>query len=86
MKPYKASRAMKGSALILSVLLAGCASNPERPARVLIVPIPSGLVEPVPEPVLEGDTNADLLTWIDKLRAALGLANDRLRSIGKLGE
>ncbi len=74
------------AAIVVLLATTACASNPERPARVLIVPIPSELVEPVQVPVLEGDTNADLLTWIDKLRAALGLANDRLRGIGKLGE
>jgi hypothetical protein len=42
------------------------------------------LVVPIPEPKLEGDTNADLVAWIDRLRAALGLANDRLESISRI--
>lgn len=73
-------------ATLVVILATGCASNPERPPVVRIVPVPSELTEPVQIPVLEGDRNADLLTLIDKLRAALGLANERLRGIGKLGE
>lgn len=57
----------------------GCAHN-----TVKLVPVPSELTAPVPEPQLEGDTNADLVTWIDRLRAALGLANKRLESIGNI--
>ena len=69
----------------LFCLLASCASTPERPVHTVIVPVPSELTQPVPEPQLQGSNNSALVDLIERLRSALGLANDRLDSIAKLG-
>jgi hypothetical protein len=68
------------SAFFFCSCLAACAHS----GAVKVVPVPAELTAPVPEPQLEGDTNADLVTWIDRLRSALGLANTRLESIGNI--
>lgn len=71
---------MRGAlSAFLLVCLTACAHS-----AVKVVPVPAELTAPVPEPQLEGDTNADLVTWIDRLREALGLANKRLESIGNI--
>lgn len=72
------------SSLFLLACLAACKSVPERPPVVKIVPVPPELVEPVAEPELAGDTNGDLVNWIDRWREALREANRRLRSIGEI--
>lgn len=64
--------------------LQGCASAPERPPTVKVVPVPAELTQPVPEPQLEGETNGALVDLIERLRIALGLANKRLQSIGAI--
>lgn len=66
---------------------AGCASTPVvRTDTVqvkvpVIVPIPAKLTAPVPQPELQGDTNADLAALILACRAAIDRANDKLKAI-----
>jgi hypothetical protein len=73
-----------GLAFALLANLSACASNPERPPVVRIVPVPAELTEQVAEPRLEGDTNAALVDWITRLQAAIREANRRLQSIGEI--
>ena len=71
-------------ACICPLTLAACASNPERPVHTVIVPVPSELTQPIPEPQLQGDTNSALIDWIERLRAAIAEANRRLASISNI--
>ena len=74
---------VRAMCIVLSVFLcASCASNP-RPI-VKIVPVPSELTEQVAEPALEGDTNAALVDWITRWKAALAEANRRLRAVSEI--
>jgi hypothetical protein len=45
---------------------------------------PAALTEPVPEPTMDGTTNADLAQWALSLRAALEQANAQIRAIAGL--
>jgi hypothetical protein len=42
---------------------------------------PAALTAPVPEPTMDGTTNADLAQWSLALRAALERANAQLKAI-----
>ena len=70
--------------LCLLASLAACQSVPERPQVTKLVPIPAELTQPIPEPQLSGDNNGALVDLIERLRVALSLANDRLKSIGNI--
>ena len=75
-------RLCRGPILASLMMFCGaCASNPERPPVTKIVPVPPELTAPVPAPQLEGDTNADLVSWIERWREALREANRRLHAI-----
>jgi hypothetical protein len=45
---------------------------------------PAALTAPVPEPTMDGATNADLAQWALSLRSALEQANAQLRAIAGL--
>lgn len=67
-----------GLQIYLVLALTACAhAGPTK-----LVPIPAEMTEAVPEPQLEGSTNASLVDWIERLRAALREANRRLGAIG----
>lgn len=73
---------MRATVLLL-VLLAGCVTT--KPREVTrVVPVPAELTQPVPEPVLEGNQNKDLIDWVERLKAAIREANRRLESIGRI--
>lgn len=73
---------MPNTAILAAVLLAGCA---HQSVATRVVPVPPELTAPVAEPALKGDTNADLVTWIEGWKAALAEANARLRAISGIG-
>lgn len=50
----------------------------------VIVAVPAPLTDPVPAPVLTGDTNGALADYIVALQHALGAANAKLRQIADL--
>ena len=70
--------------LCLLALLTACASTPERPPIIKLVPVPAELTQPVAVPELQGDTNAALVDLIERLRVSLGLANGQLQAIGNI--
>lgn len=75
---HKRVHGLLSAFLILSS--AACAHS----GPVKLVPIPAEMTQPVPEPALQGETNGDLVTWIDAWREALREANRRLESIGNV--
>jgi hypothetical protein len=72
---------------ILFVLTA-CGAVPIKTETVTVevpvyVPLPSELTEPVPEPEVDVRVWDDIVEAYEQMRAALRLANERLRKIGE---
>jgi hypothetical protein len=70
-------------------MLSGCQQMPVRTeTHTVNIPVyikpPAALTAQVPEPTIDGATNADLAQWALSLRAALEQANAQLRAIAGL--